>query len=298
MDILGFIAAMVVTVQQMIAPVPVEIAKQSLPKLVIAVNTPAVGFGKLTHSVPKNVLGAQNATPSATASFDSLDPGQARKKSYIISILGDSMTDTLGQSGGGLDSKLKKLYPDATFTIKNHGVGAENIDSGIYRLTNGYRYLGIDRPSVLSEKPDIIVLESFGYNPYSFTDGALDRHWLAMADIVRKIHTEAPGTGIVIAVTISPNWNVFGDGTPLLKYSPQEKKEKVKVIKQYLESTISFAKGEHLPLADVYTPSLDPDGNGKLAFINSGDHIHYSPAGRELFGQILAASITNSELLE
>lgn len=276
---------------------------------------PLISFSDLLNAMPEaggNVLGA---TATATLSATLTPPPQvtpeanptpspatrtAKKRAMTITLLGDSMIDTLGPIGGGLASRLNAVYPNATFTIINHGVGAENIDSGLRRLTNGYSYLGLGRNSVISEKPDIIVIESFGYNPYPLPDinDALTTHWLRMASLVDTIHQQSPETKIVMAATIAPNWDVFGDGAPFINFSPEGKRMKVEEIKKYIENTIAFAKSQGLPLADAYHPSLDAAGNGKLTYINAGDHIHYSDAGRALFSQIIANTLVSNRLLE
>ena len=279
------------------------------------VTKPLVSFSDLLNAVPDTgaVLGqsvavatpspalipvateSAVATPSPTPA-----PRTARKKSWTVTLLGDSMIDTLGPVGSGLAGRLNAVYPNATFTIINHGVGAENIDSGLRRLTNGYSYLGLGRNSVVSEKPDIIVVESFGYNPYPSADinEALTRHWLKLADIVDTIRRELPETKIMFAATIAPNWDVFGDGAPGISFSAQGKLDKVTEIKKYIENTAAFAKSQGFPLADAYHSSMDAKGNGKLSFINAGDHIHYSDSGRAFFSQTVAAAIISNRLLE
>lgn len=237
-------------------------------------------------------------SPTPTPTTVATTVKTARKKAFTISIIGDSMVDTLGPDGGGLDTKLRTIYPNSTFTIINHGVGATNIDYGLERLTHGYNYLGAGRPSVLSQSPDVIVIESFGYNPYPYDEGAISKHWMQLAAMVNTIRTELPATKIVIAATIAPNWDVFGDGAPFINMSPEGKRQKVATIKQYLESTVSFARGEHLPLADAFHPSMDAQGNGKIGYINGGDHIHYSGEGRAFMASTIARTISENRLLE
>ncbi len=225
-------------------------------------------------------------------------PRTTRKAQMTVTLLGDSMIDTLGPDGGGLAARLNKVYPKTTFTIINHGVGGENIDTGLKHLTNGYAYIGTIRPSVISQSPDIIVVESFGYNPYPYDTGAIETHWLQLANIMNTIKQNLPQTKIVIAATIAPNWDVFGDGAPFINMSADGKRQKVATIDSYIESTIGFAKSEHYPLADAYHQSKGSDGNGMIQYINPGDHIHYSDAGRTLFSQTVASTITNQKLLE
>lgn len=274
------------------------------------VTKPLVSFGDLLNAIPEtgSVLGTTNAvaltitpTPTLIATpTPTIATRTAKKRAMTITLLGDSMIDTLGPVGSGLSTRLNAVYPNATFTIINHGVGAENIDSGLRRLTNGYSYLGLGRNSVVSEKPDLIVIESFGYNPYPLPDinDALTKHWLQLAAIIDTIHQQLPETKIMIAATIAPNWDVFGDGAPFINFSPEGKRTKVEEIKKYIENTIAFAKSQGIPLADAYHPSLDGSGNGKLVYINGGDHIHYSDAGRSFFSQTIANTILSNNLLE
>lgn len=307
--------ATVYAADKIISPLPDDM---DLPRLV-ADFQPRVSFGDLLNAIPDTgfVLSATisaipiatpsptlrplpTATPTPTPSLEISEMRTAKKRAFTVSLVGDSMVDTLGPIGGGLASRLNAVYPNTTFTIINHGVGAENIDSGLRRLTNGYSYLGLGRNSVVSEKPDIVVIESFGYNPYPLPDinDALTTHWLRLAAMVDTIHRELPESKIVIAATIAPNWDVFGDGAPGLSFSPEGKRTKVEEIKKYIENTIAFAKSQGIPLSDAYHPTLDATGNGRVQYINGGDHIHYSDSGRALFSQTVANTIISKRLLE
>jgi hypothetical protein len=244
-----------------------------------------------------SVLGVQsilNASDSAVP----LVTYKARKKHFAIALLGDSMIDTLGPEAPHLKSKLMTLFPGTTFTMLNYGVGATNIDYGIERLTSGYTYLGKTMPPLISQLPDVVVVESFGYNPYPYDNGALEKHWLALAKIVDTLKARIPGVKIIIASTIAPNSKKFGDGAAGLSFSATDKWQRTQVIKQYLDSTVKFAQGQRLPLADVYHDSIDTSGDGILSYINGGDHIHYSESGRDLFAKKVADTIISNKLLE
>lgn len=220
----------------------------------------------------------------------------AKKNNVKIALIGDSMTDTLGPTITELTDELKKTYPEISPLIYNYGVGGTNIDYGIERITHDYEYLGQKIPSLASIQPDIVVLESFGYNPYPFDTGAIDRHWMQLAAAVDLLRQSVPHVKIVIAATIAPNSTTFGDGK--LGYSLEEKRRKVQTIKQYLESTIKFAKGQHIPLADAYHPSLLSNAEGNQKYINGGDNIHPSDEGRKFFAQIVAHAIMNANYLD
>ncbi len=260
------------------------------------ISRPSVSFAQLTTH--PTVLGASTETPTVTPTpqptpVTTSAPRATIKKHMTIAVLGDSMVDTLGPGVPALQDRLKRLYPGTTFTILNYGVGATNIEYGIERIANSYTYLGNPVPSLASQSPDVVVVESFGYNPFSYDEGAIDHHWMSLAKVVDTLRAQIPGVKIVIAATIAPNATVFGDGAPGLSFDPIAKQEKVTVIKKYLENAIKFAQSQKLPLADAYHASLSGDGNGKLTYINGGDHIHYSDAGRALMAQKIATAITS-----
>ncbi|HCM81964.1 MAG: hypothetical protein UW22_C0086G0008 [Candidatus Gottesmanbacteria bacterium GW2011_GWB1_44_11c] len=282
--------------ETILSPVPEDVLS-SFGSIMISTTTeafPDVSFGDIMITPTPTVT----PTPSLTPTPSPIPTRTARKQSFTIALLGDSMVDTLGSDLGILKQMLSKTYPSVGFTMKNYGVGATNIDFGIERITNGYTYLGNPMPALVSQNPDVVVIESFGYNPFSFDEGAMDKHWLALGKAVSTLRNALPNVRIVIGATIAPNASVFGDGASGLSFDPIAKSQKVTVIKKYLENAVNFAKSQGLPLADAYHPSLDGSGNGKIAYINPGDHIHYSDAGRNFFSQKIAGAIINNKLLE
>lgn len=264
----------------------------------LALLAATVTFGDLMRATPA-VLGTGTFSASIVAGLANVSEiRQTKKTHYTIALIGDSMTDTLGENLGLVGDELRRMYPATTFTLLNYGVGGENIVSGIARVTADTRYLGIARPSLISQKPDVVVIESFAYNPFPYETGALDQHWLSMAHMVDAIKANLPKTKIIVAATIAPNSLVFGDGATGIAFGIQDKRERTQTIKQYLENAIRFAQSESLPLADAYHPSLDTNGEGKLLYINPGDHIHYSDAGRQLFARTLVNTMVTNKLLE
>ncbi len=284
MNLLSLFTFAVYAASSVISPIPDDlIAAAPLPP------KPDVSFGQIV-----DVLGATDVvtpTPSPLPTpTPTPTPPITKKKSYTIAFLGDSMIDTMGPGLPAVNDKLTSTYPATNFTLLNFGVGGTNIDFGIERITNSYTYLGNQIPSLASTHPDIVVIESFAYNPFPVAN-SIDRHWLALAKAVDTIRGNLPGTKIIIAATIAPNSTAFGDGAPNIAFSQQDKIERTNVIKAYLDSTVKFAASQHLPLADAYHASLDSSGDGKLVYINGGDHIHYSDAGRALFAQKVVAAL-------
>lgn len=261
---------------------------------------PTTSFSELEVPTASNAADAPSPTPtlSPTPTPSPIPVRHTKQQTVTIALLGDSMIDTLGPDAPHLVNALKKIYPDTTFVIKNLGVGGKPIDDGIDRITNGYTYLGSSYPSLTAINPDVVVVESFGYNPTGKDPEAIDHHWLELARAVDTIKNNLPYAKIVIAATIAPNSVRFGDGALGLAFSSEDKQKRTENIKKYIETAIKFAKSEHIPLADAYHTSIDATGNGKLAYINSGDHIHYSDAGRTLMGSKIAGAIVANKLLE
>lgn len=292
MNFLELLAVSVYAAESVISPVP-----DTTEPITVEIVRPEVSFGELTKAPEPTplptpeVLGAVTQLPAEPVPA-------ARKNHFTIGLLGDSMVDTLGPDFPNLTSKLSSAYPGTRFTVLNYGAGGTNIDSGAERLTHDSTYLGVPRPSLVSQSPDVVVVESFGYNPYSDINGYLDRHWLALSRVVDTIRQQLPNTKVVIAATIAPDGNTFGDGAPGISFSPEDKTQRTTIIKEYLDNAVRFAKSERLPLADAYHASVDGSGNGKPVYVNAGDHIHYSDAGRELFARVLADTIIDNRLLE
>lgn len=292
MNFLSFFFMTLFAVETIVSPLP-----DYAPSRATHSSKPITSFGKLLsmRSVASNVLGVSTST---TVPVVSVPPVSVTKKSsYAIAVLGDSMVDTLGPGVPHLAAILSDRYPGVLFTVQNFGVGATNIDYGIERIASGYTYLAQQIPSIASQNPDIVIVESFGYNPYSMTHGALDRHWLALAKAVDAIRLHIPKAKIIIAATIAPNVETFGDGAAGISFSQTDKRERVNVIKTYLDNAVRFAQSQKLPVADAYHESLDSAGNGRDEYINAGDHIHYSDAGRVLFAAKVADAIKASNLL-
>ena len=285
--VLSLFASVVLAAEGVLSPLADDVPFLSVEQ---AVAQPSVSFGSLATPM---ILG--EATPSATPT-PTITTYPARQKHYAVALLGDSMIDTLGPDVPHLKRKLTNLFPGTTFTMLNYGVGATNIDASLSRMTDSYTYLGQTIPSLVSQSPDIVVIESFGYNPYPFDEGALERHWLQLAAVVDMIETRLPAAKIIIAATIAPNSQVFGDG--VLGWNADEKSRKAAEIKKYLDSTVKFAQSQGLPLADAFHPSLMGNGDGNVLYINGGDHIHYSDSGRDLFAQKIAEAIVSNRLLE
>lgn len=209
----------------------------------------------------------------------------ATGKNYRVAVLGDSMIQTMGEGLPHLTSALKKYYPEANFTLLNYGIGATDIESGQNRL-----------PTILSQNPDVVVVESFAYNHWNNTLTDLNRQWLTLAKMIDTIKSQSQAK-IILAAVIAPDQNTLCDGIEGINLISQQKWEKAQTIKAYLQNVINFSQSQNLPLADAYHASLDKNGNGKAVYVNAGDHLHPSAAGHTLLSEKIAEAIFRYNLI-
>ena len=241
---------------------------------------PAISVVVSITPTPSPVLAVKTATLEAPKDIGG--DGQV----VNIAVLGDSMIQTLGEGLPALKNSLHQYFPNHVFNLQNFGQGSQTIEYGLNTLL----------PEIISQKPDIIVVESFAYNNFGNTENGINRHWLALGAITTKIKTQLPNTKVVIAATIAPNSVVFGNGIKDIHFTALEKLEKASTTKLYLQNTINFATSQGFPLADAYHLSLF--GNeGSNDFINSGDNLHPSTLGATLFSDLIADTISKSKLL-
>lgn len=298
MNLLGFFSFIAYAAELIISPLP-DYPHMTLPPMS---QPPAISFGQLIAT--GHILGAETAisptptpTPVATPAPTPI-PHTTRKRHMTIALLGDSMIETLGTGVPDLQRKLSTYYTQSSFTLLNYGIGSTTIDDGIKRITNDSVYNAQKIPSLVSRLPDLVIVESFAYNPYTMDEGALTRHWLALARIMDILREQLPDAKVLLSATITPNAKTFGNGAPYISYTDIEKHEKVMTIKAYLDNTVRFARSENIPLANAYNPSTMRDGNDNWAYISPVDHIHYSTKGRLFFIDTLFETIIDNKLLE
>lgn len=217
------------------------------------------------------------------------------KSIYTIALLGDSMTDTLGKDLTHLKQLLRQDYPYHDFFLLNYGQGATDMESGLIRLTNQTTYLNEIYPPLLHYHPDIIIVESFAYNHWGPLLSDLDRQWLTIAKIIDTIKQYSAETSIILATTIAPNPDIYGDGK--LNWPKNLKWDAAITTKAYLQNMINFASTQYYPLADAYTASLGPDAHGQRKFIDLTDNLHPSEEGKILYSQKIAEVIKSLNLI-
>ncbi len=196
---------------------------------------------------------------------------------YTIVMVGDSMTETLGNSTE-LKKFLSDYYPGKTFEVLNYGYGATNILSVMDRITQETEHGRKFRP-IEDIGYNLILVESFGENPlsqYGLEEGLATAN-KELDKIVQKLKATNPKGKIVFVATISPNKVIFAKSS--VDLSPEKREEWVKERIAYIKNHIAYAKSHEIPIINIFEKSLLENGDGNSDYISTDDYIHPSPTG-------------------
>lgn len=224
-------------------------------------------------------------------------PRLTRVSKITIAVVGDSMVDTMGTNLPYLEQQLKKIYPNTSFILLNYGIGSTNIDSITNRTTQPYVNQDRAYEAISSLKPNLVILESFAYNPLPLADANLNYHSNKLADSISRLKTEGI-SNIMLLATITPNLEQFGKGPGGVNWPEDQVTTHLEAINAYLKNTFKVAEDTQTAIIDAYYPSQDLLGNGLLDYINSHDHIHPSQKGHQFIASRIANAIVASRMFE
>ena len=107
------------------------------------------------------------ATPTPFNPFPYKPPVIPYSRAYRTMLVGDSMVGSLGPNANLLRLHLIEFYPAHEFVNYNYGFGSTNILTVPDRLEKQTTYLGETFPPINDQTFDLIIFESFAYNPLS-----------------------------------------------------------------------------------------------------------------------------------
>ncbi len=236
--------------------------------------------------------------------FVTYTPPQIPKKDvYIIFMVGDSMTEALGPYGSKVNETLNKLYGSTPgnqrIVIDNYATGSTNL-IGLHDAMRQKKVHqdGKSLDPLLSRKYDVILIESFGYNPLSQlgVEEGLKKQTEILEETMKLLIKTHPDSVIVFVATIAPNKATYAKEISLGESVAQRSKQAEERM-AYIENHIAFAKEHQIPLIDIYSKSLTPEGDGNLKYINPNDHIHPSFAGVDFISEEISNFIYNNQIL-
>ncbi len=228
-------------------------------------------------------------------------PKIAKKNTYTIFMIGDSMTLALGPHGGTSSQFINELYKKDNIynLIDNYAKGSTNILSVNDELTQKTTYWDSTFDPLLSRNYDLILVESFGYNPLSqfgSVEAGIKRQNQALDDLMTKLITTHPNSAIVFVATIAPSRENYAKKV-LLNIPTADRVKQAEERMAYIKNHIDYAKAHNIPIVDIYDKSLNAQGDGDLKYINPDDFIHPSFEGVDFIGHEIANFIYNNQIL-
>lgn len=229
-------------------------------------------------------------------------PAMSSKPVYKIVMIGDSMTAALGPHGGGLSDDMNFLYKktaaDPQRIIIDNYAKSSNILAVNDEINTKITISEYTFGPLLSEDFDLLLVESYGYNPLSqfgLADG-LKQQDLALDTLMKTVIVSHPHADIVFVATIAPNRENFAKATQP-NYSPAARAALADERISYIKNHIAYADSHHIPVINIYQDSLDKNGDGNMLYINPTDDIHPSFAGIDFIGHEIGNFIFSNTIL-
>lgn len=228
-----------------------------------------------------------------------IKPGKEKVRypeDYTIVMVGDSMTETLGNSDE-LKKFLSRYYPGKSFEVLNYGFGATNILSVVDRVTQETEHGRKFRP-IGDIDYNLILLESFGENPLSEykPEEGLQHQTQELDKIVSALKETNPKGKIVFVATISPNKVIFAQNQ--VDLSAEKRADWVKERIAYIKNHIAYAKANNIPIINIFEKSLLQNGDGNPDYISTDDYIHPSPTGIIFISKEIADFIYKNSIFD
>ncbi|OGK18651.1 hypothetical protein A3G67_02215 [Candidatus Roizmanbacteria bacterium RIFCSPLOWO2_12_FULL_40_12] len=257
------------------------------------------------NSVPKKIpkaIPTLTPIPTPTISKSYIVPTIGKKPVYGIAMIGDSMTAALGPHGGGLSDHMNSLYKenaeDPQRIIIDNYATSSSILAVNTQLTQKVTIDPYTLGPLLSQNYDLILVESFGYNPLSQfgLEEGLRQQSLALEGLMKKLISTFPRAAIVFVATIAPNKQNYAKMTQP-NYSAEERAKGAEERISYIKNHIQYATDNNIPLINIYEKSLTENEDGNVMYVNPTDDIHPSFAGVDFIGHEIGNFIHDSKIL-
>ena len=257
-----------------------------------------LGFNKpqKTH-ITKKALPVPTVKPTDTPFTTYKNPVFTKSERYDIYLIGDSMTNAFGPRGGIFNELLSKAYPGIFFEISNYAEANQSILLLPARLNESVQAdHDLLLAPVLEGDPDMIIIESFGYNPLSqfgIADG-LKKQEEVLTQVMTTLTNRFPDTIIMFLTAIAPDKKTYGQ--KINPASADERWVQAEERIEYITNHIAYALDHNIPLMNAYKESLDTRGDGDTKYINPDDNIHPSSEGLELMGKVMTEKIIEENI--
>jgi len=218
-------------------------------------------------------------------------------------MVGDSLTETLGPHGGKINEFINTLFQSTPghqrIVIDNYAKGSTNILGLQEAMTQKTPVGDAVLDPLLSRSFDVLLIESFGYNPLSQfgLQGGLKKQTETLNKLMNVLTRTHPHSAIIFVATIAPNKETYAlEESPGNTLAQREGQALERIA--YIKNHMDFAKSHNIPLIDIYDKSLTPNGDGDISNINPTDHIHPSFKGTDFISQEIANFIYESQIMQ
>lgn len=210
------------------------------------------------------------------------------------------MMYALGPHSGTFNEFIHNIYATdgRKFLIDNYSLGSTNILSVNDLITQKTTYWDSTFESMLSCDYDLILVESFGYNPLSQfgIEEGIKRQNKALDELMTKLVNTHPNSAIVFGATIVPSKANYAKKV-LLDIPDADRVKQAEERMAYIRNHIEYAKSHNISIIDIFNKSLTVDGDGNLIYIDPNDYIHPSTLGVDFIGHEIATVIYNNKIL-
>lgn len=210
-----------------------------------------------------------------------------KKLSYSIAIFGDSMVDTMGENLEYLQKALANKYPQTKFNLYNYGIGGQNAEQGLARFESTFVNRERQFPPLPQLSPDILIIGSFAYNPFSTHDR--NKHYTLLKELIVKAKTMS--SRIYFLAEIAPLKTGFGKGKNGVNMPEEAANEQAVHILEQLDNIVNLSISENIPLINVYRLSRIDGVFGDPYYVNPDDGIHPSFAGHVFTAEVIVQKI-------
>ena len=227
-------------------------------------------------------------------------PDLPQKDAYVIVMVGDSMTHALGPHGGTFSEFMNQKYKPhgKGIVIDNYANPSTSILTINKAMNTKTTYWDATFEPLLAREFDLILIESFGYNPMSqfSLDVGLKRQKEILDETMKNLQKAQPEARVMFVATIAPNKYKYA-----LPVDPDTTLEdRTGVVNErmtYIKNHIDYAKEHNIPIVNIFEKSLNAEGDGDLKYINPHDYVHPSALGVDFIGQEITDYIYENQII-
>ena len=197
------------------------------------------------------------------------------------------MVDTMGENLDYLQETLSNKYPQTKFKLYNYGVGGQNVEQGLARFEIPFTNRERRYTALPALNPDILIIGSFAYNPFSTHDR--NKHYTLLKELISKAKNLS--SQVYIMAEIAPLKTGFGKGKNGVNMLEKTAYEHALHIIEQLDNAVNLSVSEKVPLINAYYESRIGEEFGDPYYVNPDDGIHPSVAGHSLTAETIVLKI-------